>query len=289
MSGTPPRRPVLPLRAVLMVFCVGLFLAPVVLAAQPTEQSAEPDSKSPRTELKEGAARLKERARQKVGSFAQYADGYFNSLTENAALAWIGMAVAAVLGAVSAMYGWTLIKSLLVPFAPVWGLATGGASAFCIIQAFYTGRPFWWRLLVLAVGITAGLALYLFSALRAKPVAAFLVILSPFLILAVFLFPQQNLLGLVIFCAGLLAGFAAMVEVRPLAIISTSLLGSGLLLAAYGILARLTGKSGPLKFVRGSFDWLIEHPLMLLLVWGVVAFMGLNFQFTTGPKGTLED
>ncbi len=139
------------------------------------------------------------------------------------------------------------------------------------------------------MGVALGLALYLFSALRARPVAAFLVVLSPFLILAMPLFglPHTQVVGLVLFCAGLLAGFAAMVEVRPLAIISTSLFGAACMIGAWGTLGHLLGKR--VIFVNDSFTWTTGQPIMLVLVWVVLGFVGISYQFTTGPKGTLAD
>lgn len=271
----------------MMGLCLLALLYNVAAAQQTPFQQPQKRSGSPREQIKEGAERFRERAEREVRDFAVYADRYFRDITQNRAVGWATLLGAALVGVVTLLYGWVLVKSLLIPFAPVWGLATGGATAFCIIQAMYTEREVWFRLLVLAVGVTLGLGLYLFSALRAKPVAAFLVILSPFLILGAFLLPHEGVLGLIIFCTGLLAGFAAMVEVRPLAIISTSLFGAGCIVSAYGLLAHLIGRQ--LDVVRDSFDWLMAHALMLVLVWLVVAFVGANFQFSTGPRGTLED
>jgi hypothetical protein len=270
-----------------------LFAAPVLArqapeptAEQTTEQQAE-KPKEPKEELKEGVSRVTERAGEKLTEFAAYADGLFEKATSNRLLGWLMLALAAVGGLISIFYGWSLIQRLLIPFAPFWGLMTGGGIAFCLISAFYTERETWFKLLLLVVGVGAGLALYLFSALRAKPVAAFLVILSPFLILAAFLFPIHDTLGLVIFCAGFVAGFAAMIEVRPLAIVSTSFFGAGCLLAAVGILSHLIGDGAP--WLRDFFQWLAVHPLALVVALAVLTFLGSNFQFMTGPRGTLED
>jgi hypothetical protein len=280
-------------KALLFALLASFLLAPLHVRAQQTEGSADSPQRAAEPEkpdelLKKGATDLRVAAEEQVQSFAEYANNLFESVTGRALLGWGSFAVAVLIGLVAMLFGWTLVQSLLVPFAPVWGLATGGVTAFCIVQAFYTGRPTWFRLVVLAVGVTTGLSLYLFSALRAKPVAAFLVIMSPFLILAAFLFPQQGVLGLVIFCAGVLAGFAAMIEVRPLAIISTSMLGAGAFMAAYGLLAHLVGEQDTFAFLRDSFNWLIGRPGMLAIVWGVLTFIGANFQFGTGPRGTLE-
>ncbi len=285
-----------PSRLMRAVFLCALLLgavlaAPAAHAAQqkaPAQPSAAP-KESPEHMLKRQASELTTRAGLKVGSFAAYADDKLEKLAHSRGLAWGLMVAATIVGLVCLLYGWTLIQSLLIPLAPVWGVMTGGVTAFCIIEAFYTGSDKWFRVVLLTVGVALGLALYLFSALRAKPVAAFLVVVSPFLILAMPLFglPQTQVVGLVLFCAGLLAGFAAMVEVRPLAIVSTSVFGAGCLVGAWGTLGHLLGKGFP--FAIDSFTWIVGRPLMLVIVWAVLAFVGVSYQFTTGPKGTLAD
>ncbi|MHC4789577.1 MAG: hypothetical protein ACYS8K_10305, partial [Planctomycetota bacterium] len=156
-----------------------------------------------------------------------------------------------------------------------------------IVEALYTNRPVWFRLLLLAVGAGMGIALYLFSALKAKPVAAFLVILSPFLILAAFFFSYSALAGLALFCAGFLAGFAAMIEIRPLAIVATCMLGSTSVLGTLGLLSHLLQQKA--AFLRDFTSFLVENPLMLAIGWAALVIVGASFQFTTGPRGTLED
>jgi len=201
---------------------------------------------------------------------------------------WTLFGLGALLTAIFMFWGWTVIQSLLIPFAPVWGLVTGGIMAFCTVQAFYLARPPWFKLTLVAVGIVFGVGLYLFAALRAKPVAAFLVILSPFLIMAAFIFDYNSVVGIAVFCGGFVAGFLAMVQVRPLAIVSTSMLGALAAVACYGLLSHLL-TSVRVSFVRDSFEWLEANPLMLVILWGVLTFIGTNFQFTTGPRGALEE
>ena len=255
-------------------------------ATQPGPAGEQPEE-TPEQKLKRQAYQLEQRAEQKVSDFATGANAQLENVTKNRQLSW-GLVIASVLvGLISLLYGWTLIQALLIPFAPVWGLLTGGVTAFCIVEAFYTNSQTWFKLVLLAVGVALGLALYLFSALRAKPVAAFLVVLSPFLILAVLLFPEAQLAGLVIFCAGFLAGFAAMIEVRPLAIFATAIFGAGCFLATWGLLAHLVGDQ--VKVLPDSFGWTIDQPLMLCIIWAVITFVGVSYQFTTGPRGTLSD
>lgn len=268
---------------------LGLFvlLLPVVGAqgggAGPMPQQEE---LTPREAARRDAERLAQEATQKVRSFTAYADGYFEKASKSPVLGWGAAAGGALVGALALFFGWTLVQSLLVPSAPVLGLATGGFLAFCIIEALYTQRPVWFKLTLLSVGGAMGIGLYLFSALRAKPVAAFLVIISPFLILAGFLFPFNAALGLVFFCAGFLAGFLAMVEVRPLSIVATSMFGSCALLGVWGLLSHLIGED--VAFVQDSFQWLTDNPTMLLIGWAALALIGIIIQFATGPRGSLE-
>jgi len=256
-------------------------------AFQSPDQAKEGEPDDAREKLKQEAARLSKEAQARVRSFADYSSEMLEGLADPPGKGWTLFGLCALLSLISLLWGWTLIQSLLIPFAPVWGLATGGITAFCIVQAFYTSRPPWFRLALLAVGIAMGLGLYLFAALRAKPIAAFLVVMSPFLIVAALTFDFDAKIGLAIFCCGFLAGFAGMVQVRPLAILSTSMLGAVGFLGCWGLLAHLLRDRA--IFVQDSFAWLTGNPLMLILAWGVFTFLGTNFQFTTGPRGALEE
>jgi hypothetical protein len=280
--------------AVLAGLLVCAATAPVAAQEQPPDEAATPVRPEVAPRRPEAAAGIRDEA-DKVGeeagaaatALARKADSAFKMATERADLGWVLFVVSMVVGLVTLFYGWSIIQSLLVPSAPFWGLMTGGAIAFFMVAAFFQQEEIWFKLLLLTVGVAFGFGLYLFSALRAKPVAAFLVIMSPFLMLAAFLLPQHELVGLAVFVAGFVAGFAAMVEVRPLAIISTSLLGGFGLLCCAGLLSHLT--SDQAQWFRGAFTYLIERPLITLITIGVVAFVGGNFQFMTGPRGGLED
>ena len=264
--------------------------APPTRPAAPQEgtpaQPPQEEKLAPHERTRREAAKLVEQAGEKVKDFAQYADGYLKKATSSPLIGWVVLAVGSLIGALSLFFGWTFVQWLLVPSAPLLGLATGGFTAFCVIQALYTNRPTWFRLTLLAVGVAIGIAVYLFTALKAKPVAAFLVIMSPFMMLAAFLFPYSAVMGLVIFCIGFLAGFAAMIEVRPLSIIATSVLGGCALVATWGLLSHLLHGQPP--FVRDVFEWLMANPDMLAIAWGALVFIGVCFQFATGPRGGLE-
>jgi hypothetical protein len=227
-----------------------------------------------------------------VSTFANWADGEFQSLSETVVVAWVVMLTLTVLGLASMLYGWTAIKSFLVPFAPVWGLALGALTMWAMIRSFYsdTQHTLAWKLALMGGGSLFGVSLFLFAAVKAKPVATFLVIMAPFLAASVFLFDpdtQQGMqLGIAVFAVGFVAGFAAMIEVRPISILSTSFMGTLCLLSTYGILGHVLSGA---KFLNVSFRWLLSEPLMLLLAMAVVTYLGCNFQSSTGPRGSLED
>ena len=100
------------------------------------------------------------------------------------------------------------------------------------------------------------------------------------------MFSYNEKMGIAIFCAGFLAGFGAMIEVRPLAIVTTSALGAIIFMGLWGLLSHLIEPQA--AFVRKSFQWFVANPLMLIIACAVLAFVGVNYQFSTGPRGSLE-
>jgi hypothetical protein len=275
--------------AVVLLCAAFALVAPAALAQQspaaPLTDNEERDY-TPHKETKEQLAKLAESAEEQVRGFADYVNEQFAAATDAKLFGGGALAVAAAIGVVSLFFGWTLVQSLLVPCAPVVGLATGGVMAFSIVRTFYEESSSGLRIALLAVGCLVGLAAYLFSAMRAKPIAALLVVMSPFIILASFLFPYNATAGLVLFIAGFIGGFMAMLSVRPLCILGTSLLGGVLLVTAMGLLAHLGNDDE--GTVRQAWDWFVNNPLNLAVLLCVVSFLGLSFQFSTGPRGTLQ-
>ncbi len=260
----------------LAVMLIGLLACPVRAGGQaPVAEQQAPD----RAEVLAG------QAGRRVQSFASYVDGHLGRTARAGALGWPAFTVLLLVGALAMFFGWAFVRSLLVPCAPVLGLATGGFMAFSLVEALYADRPGWFRWTLLGGGAVLGAGAYLLSALKAKPVAAFLVVLCPFLILSAFLFPYSGGMGLLLFCVGFLAGFAAMVDVRPVAIIATCILGGTFVLAAWGLLSHLLGE---IAFLRAFFEWLLANPLMLAVALAALIFIGSSFQFATAPRGGLE-
>lgn len=266
--------------------------APSAQPARPAEPPPPEERPGRHEAVRKKVEEVKKEVGERVKDFATYADGYLGKASERPLYGWCALAGTALIGTLALFFGWTFLQWLLVPSAPLLGLATGGFTAFCIVQSLYTSRPAWFRLTLVGLGVALGVSLYLFSALKAKPVAVFLVILSPFLMFAAFLFSYSTTIGhsaavaLIIFCMGFAAGFAAMIEVRPLSIVATSMLGAAGLVATWGLLSHLL--QGNPAFVSDVFKWLIENPLMLGLAWVALVFVGVSFQFATGPRGGLE-
>lgn len=272
------------------VLCAAMLVAlPAALAQQqpetPLSQEEDRDY-TPHKRTKEEAAKLVAGAEERVRTFADYINAQFDAATESSFIGWGFLAGAGAVGLVSLFFGWTLVQTLLVPCAPVVGLATGAVISFSLVEAFYEQSTPGFRIALMGVGCLAGIALFLFAAVRAKPIAALLVVMAPFLILASVLFPFSDAAGLAVAVVGFVAGFMAMVSVRPLCIFGTSLLGAMMLISVFGLLAHLgTGTEGA---VRQAWDWFVAYPLMLAILLGIVSFLGLSFQFSTGPRGSLQ-
>jgi len=286
------------------VLCAALFVAAGCDDASPggdssggngpsgLDTSVDPYDKNAESALGNSVGDIAGQLGDAVGTFATSANKQFAALAGNTGIAWIVMLTLAVLGMASMLYGWTAVKSFLVPFAPVWGLTLGAITMWAMIRAFYSGdqHTLAWKLALMAGGSLFGVSLFLFAAVKAKPVATFMVVMAPFLAASVFLFnpdAQGGMqVGIAVFGVGFVAGFAAMIEVRPIAILSTSFMGTLCLLSAYGIMGHLLGG---VPFLNDSFKWLLEEPMMLLLAMAVITYLGCNFQSSTGPRGSLEE
>jgi hypothetical protein len=241
---------------------------------------------TPHKKTKEQVARLTREAEEKARGFAEFANERLEKATESKVIGWGGVLTATIVGAVALLFGWLLVQTLLVPSAPVLGLITGAVLAFSIVESFYTHAAPFVRLGLVGLGCLLGVTAYLFSALRAKPVATFLVIMSPFLIIAAFMFSYSEVLGLLLFAGGFIAGFLAMVNVRPLSVVASSVFGSSALIIGFGMMSHVMESDDTV--VQQAWNWLVESPAMLLIAWAVLAFVGLSFQFATGPRGTLQ-
>lgn len=235
-----------------------------------------------------GAAEdLREKTEETVKDLGNKVNLELGRVAEKPLKAWCAFGLMVVVGIISLLFGWTIVHSFLVPFAPLWGLALGVATSYSVIQAFYSDWGEYVKLALLGAGALLGMSLFLFTAIRAKPIAAFLIVMSPFLVASAFLLDYSMQTGIALFVIGFVAGFAAMIEIRPLAIGSTSLLGALCFGGAYGLLARLLRGEGT-RFLDDSFNWLLANPWMLLIAVGAIMSMGMSFQFASGPRTSPE-
>ncbi|MHC5033574.1 MAG: hypothetical protein ACYTFZ_00855, partial [Planctomycetota bacterium] len=111
-------------RLAMALLCALLLTVPLVSGAE--EQKERPKGAFRHEEVKEEAAKVAAVAGERVKSFAEYADGHFERATGKRGIGWALVAGAAVVCGLSMFFGWALVQSLLVPCAPVLGLATGG-------------------------------------------------------------------------------------------------------------------------------------------------------------------
>lgn len=242
--------------------------------AAPEEQPKEEEEAQDIVEEK--AAELAREAERKARDFAAYANAQLAKLARFPILRWCVLVVMASVGVLSLLLGWGLFESLMVPFASTLGLVTGGWLGFSAIDVLKPDAAGGLRWGALGAGALMGLALYLFSARKAKPVAAFLTILSPFLILSAFIFPYNTALGIILLCVGLLAAAGAMVRMQATTIITTSVLGACALMGAYGLLSHLLRTR--MAFLHKSFTFLVNDPIVLLIVLVVLTFVGAHYQ-----------
>ncbi len=222
------------------------------------------------------AEEISREAAEKLRVFAGRVDKHIEALARVRLVGWIAFAAMAAAGSLSLLMGWSLFEAFLTPFTSVWGLATGGFLGFSALQALRPEATEGMQLGALAAGAVVGLAVYFFAARKAKPVAAFLVILSPFAILSCVLFPVNASLGMIVFLIGLLGGGATMMWMTTMIMMATAVFGACSLIGAYGLLSYLLRAHA--EFLKNSFAWLLEDPLFLLIVFVVVTYFGLHFQ-----------
>ncbi|MCK4299061.1 MAG: hypothetical protein KAX80_05995 [Planctomycetes bacterium] len=254
-----------------------------------TDKASKPapkkeDQRSPEEVVKEKAEELAGEAERRVQDFALRADMQLASLSSSRVLGWAALVAMVLVGSISLLRGWFLFDAALVPFTSAWGMVTGGVIGFLVMGAIRPAATSGLQFGALAAGAMLGLAVGVFAARRAKPVAAFLVILSPFLLLSILVFPQSAVGGLILFSLGLLGGMLAMVRMGTMTVLATGVFGACTLMAAYGLLGHLLSSQ---EFLRDSFKWLLGDTVVLLIVLAVVAFMGIHFQRTAvGAEGT---
>ena len=109
---------------------------------EPSGQAEETDETPPENapSLGERVARGREAIGDTVASTSERANEWFARVGENPLTGWAFVVIAVGFGLVMMLYGWALVKSFMIPFAPVWGLVLGGFTAFSLIKVFQGGE-----------------------------------------------------------------------------------------------------------------------------------------------------
>lgn len=242
-------------------------------------ERAEPSGTERRAEerlIERKAEEISREAEERFKDLAGHVDTQLEALARTQMVGWGAFVAMVAAGFASLLLGWSLFEAFLTPFTSVWGLVTGGFLGFSTLQALRPEATEQAQLGALAVGAVVGLTVCFVAARKAKPVAALIVILSPFAILSCILFPVDATLGTVAFLIGLLASAAAMMWMTRMIIIATAVFGACSLIGAYGLLSYLLHAHA--GFLKNSFTWLLEDPFFLLIVFAVVTYFGLHFQ-----------
>lgn len=272
----------------LPIVVTALVLA--VLAAPAREcWPGEPDS-SPAAaeEADEGAAEapsgqeVVSKVSEKVSEFSRRTEKWFDQLAHYELVGWIASALLFLLTATLLLFGWALLRTFFVPVSGAVGSAAGALLTLGLVAVVAPEAREEVKLVALVVGVLAGGLILVFSAMKMRPFACMFIVLSPFLIISTALFPLGRTgaaLAILAVLIGVALGCMSMHHMRPMAILSTSLLGAVCLTAFCGALTRLWG----LAFLQKGWVFLMQNPLILLVGLVLVALGGANFQWSAGP------
>jgi len=270
----------------LVSFCLA---GPLPLAAQTTQEytsavgnaaRALPEHQrapSPGEAIKAETARIAQEAQARISGLAADLDRRLARLASRRLLGWCSLAGLAVAGLLLLFLGWVLFESFFVPLACATGLATGGMVGLYGVPGLDGGTPSSGSPVLAAILGVSSLVVFLVTSRKARPIAAFLVVLCPFMMLSVFLFRYHPVIAVVTFGIGVVVGFLSMVQTRGVVIVTTSAAGSCLLVLAFGLVAHLL--TGRMSGLSRAFAWLLGDMVALLIVVVVVAFVGLHFQY----------
>ena len=281
----------LPVAVAIILTMTGL--SPRLALAQQVPDSTEPPPLlAPTGQNRRGGApkpelprtRVLEEAKDSLTRAATYTDELLDELSDSAAIGWPAAAVAMLLGGALLAYGWALFRNLFLPVCAVVGLATGSSVAAAVVLSAMQDVSPALRQLSLLVGASAGTVIYLVIAAKARPIACIMVIAAPFLILAALLLPlgsTGSVLALAAIVLALAMGFGSVIKLRPLAIVSTAVLGAVCLAVWWGLLSHLC----EISFIDRSSRWAMSHPWALIVVVACLAALGISFQLNLGPGG----
>ena len=254
------------------------------LTAKPFAGAETPDGAQA---VREAAREMAVRTEKKLAGFSEYVRDMLARFSQERSVARVVFAAGSVVGLLLLFAGWLLLRALFVPVSAIIGLGTGAFLAMTLLSGVLSGSPSpdassSGNYLLLGAMLLAAVAVGVFYGLLAakvKPIAAFFVVVSPFVAISTFLFPLSVIGGIIVAAVGLIFAAASMARLRQVAIFSTSLMGVIALMVCWGLLSNLVAGG----FVETSFLWVTERPLMACLIMVAAILAGVNSQWATGP------
>lgn len=271
---------------ILAAFAVGLVLAGIAHAADAPKKKASPAPKGATSQAADTLAKGAPSTEKGVQLLQAQQQKFLDSLKGFAArmrpVVMVVMGVTGFLGIIILLFGWAIVRALFVPFAMLSGLQTGWAFGWTL--ALQMGRKDQEFIFAGALAFLA-MVFYGFASWKAKPIGAYLMMLSPFL--AAGLMGVQTGMagpGYVCLLLGFTVGFLAMRRIRFFMVVATSLVGTELLITTIFLFWALFH----VKWLDNALTWTLGTPFMPLIFAGLIFILGCNVQFTMGP-GDLAD
>jgi hypothetical protein len=199
-------------------------------------------------------------------------------------LAWIIVVGLFLAGCVSAFAGWWLIRTFFVPICLLTGVLSGGAAGWA--AAGRLGASGAAALIATAAVALAMMVLYGVASVKAKPIGAYLLGLSPFLLFSAGASRAGYTgSGVIVLVAGLLVSLLVLRRTRLVMVILTAVQGALLWIAAAFMLDALIRVPGAAE----AKNWLATHPLAWLVIVLFLCILGMNIQYTLGPGALTEE
>ncbi|MBS3764538.1 MAG: hypothetical protein KGZ25_14665 [Planctomycetes bacterium] len=223
---------------------------------------------------------FKARTREKYDLVLSYWQEALEGLSSEPVIGWPVVLGSVLIGLVLLGFGWTLLKLMFVPFATLMGFGAGAFMGMQLSVSAFGSIGAGAKVGIVVGGALFFLILFLLTAIKARPVAWLLIVTAPFLVLSTLIFPLTALAGILCAAIGILLGLLSSLHRRSLAILSTALLGSILLVFAWA-LATFLIKNPSLNSILIAV--MRDKPLYLLAIIGLVAFIGGDVQVVLGP------
>lgn len=197
------------------------------------------------------------------------------SLSDRYFLGWVVAVGLIAVGVGLLMFGWRAINAAFIPVATIIGLSLG---AYMGINLGI--NPLDNAAIPALVGAAVGGTFLGITAARAEGVAWMLIGIAPFLALAAFSAPANQLVALLSVFAGLVLGLWTSLDARTPLVISTATLGTIMLVFAWCIIAHLL----PAGRMASLFLAAAANPTLLAIAMVVCLILGADFQRLTARQ-----